>query len=251
MAEELQDQAGTSAETANSSANRIADALRAALDKALSVQRPAVTAHVARIRRRRPDATPQEVISELEKHYLAALTTMGAAAGGAAAVPAVGTATSVALGIAEVGTFLEATALFTLAVAEVHGIDVDDLDRRRTLILAVLLGNSGSAVVEKAAGRTGGHWGKLLVKGMPTEKIRAVNKVLGRNFITKYGSKQGILVLGRAMPFGIGAAIGATGNYGLGYASVRAARRAFGPAPEIAPDIPPDAIQATASREDG
>lgn len=186
-----------------------------------------------RIRRRLPEASAEELVSELEKHYLAAVGTLGAAAGGIAAAPLVGTSASLALSVAEVGTFLEATALFTLAVAEVHGIAIEDLDRRRALILAVLLGNSGSSIVEKSAGRTGAHWGRLLVQGMPMEKINAVNRKLGRHFVTKYGTKQGILVLGRAVPFGLGAAIGAGGNTALGYASVKAARRAFGPPPPV------------------
>jgi hypothetical protein len=62
-----------------------------------------------------------------------------------------------------------------------------------------------------------------------------MNKTLGYRFVTKYGTKQGILVLGREVPFGIGAAIGGGGNYLIGQGSVRAARKAFGPPP---PDWP-------------
>lgn len=58
-----------------------------------------------------------------------------------------------------------------------------------------------------------------------------MNKVLGKNFVTKYGTKQGILVLGKSIPFGIGAAIGAGGNLVLGNMTVRAARHAFGEPP--------------------
>lgn len=209
-------------------ANPVATKLRDILDGALTIQRPAVEAHVERLKRRLPDAPPERLVAELEKQYLAAVGTLGAAAGGAAAVPGIGSTTALAFSVAEIGSFVDATVLFTLAVAEVHGVEVRDLARRRALVLAVLLGNSGSAIVEKAAGRTGAHWGKLLVQGMPMDKIVMVNRLLGRNFITKYSSKQGVLVLGRVLPMGIGAAIGASGNAALGYASVRAARRAFG-----------------------
>lgn len=124
-----------------------------------------------------------------------------------------------------------------LAVAEVHGVRVDDLERRRTLVTAVLLGNSGATFVQKAAGRTAPHWGKAIVKGIPMSAIHSANKVLGPRFITKYGTKQGLLVLGRQVPFGIGAVIGAGGNAALGRATVLAARNAFGPAP-VAPAQP-------------
>jgi hypothetical protein len=62
----------------------------------------------------------------------------------------------------------------------------------------------------------------------PAEVVRT----LGRNFITKYGTKQGIIVLGRIAPFGIGAVIGGGANATVAALAVRAARRAFGPAPQ-------------------
>jgi hypothetical protein len=55
------------------------------------------------------------------------------------------------------------------------------------LLLAVLVGDSGAALIEKAAGQTGKHWGSLLTTGIPMSRINAVNKVLGRWFVTKYG----------------------------------------------------------------
>ena len=51
------------------------------VDALLSVQRPLVLANVRNIRRRHPAATPAEVIAILERHYLAAVTSGGAAVG--------------------------------------------------------------------------------------------------------------------------------------------------------------------------
>ena len=59
-------------------------------------------------------------------------------------------------------------------------------------------------------------------------RIHAVNKVLGRNFVTKYGTKQGILVLGRVIPFGIGAVIGGTANAIFSQGIITASDGAFG-----------------------
>ena len=202
------------------------------LDRALSVQQPVVARHIERLRERRPDASPADVINTLEKQYLTAVTGMGAAVGGAAAAPGVGTGLSFALSAGEMVSFLETSALFCLAVAEVHGIEIDDVERRRTLLLAVVLGNSGANFVEKVAGSTGKYWGRLLTDKIPMAKVKAVNKVLGRWFVTKYGTKQGIVVIGRLAPFGIGAGIGAAGNAAFGRAVVVGTRRAFGPAPE-------------------
>ena len=67
--------------------------------------------------------------------------------------------------LGEVPLFLDATVLFTLALAEVHGLDVDDIERRRTLVLSVVLGSAGVGLITKTAGRTGpyaGHVPRLL-----------------------------------------------------------------------------------------
>ena len=206
--------------------------VRSDLDRAVGVQAGVVRAHVARMRRSRPDATPAEIVTILEKQFVAAVATLGGAAGASAAVPGVGTGVAVAVNIAEVGSYLEAATLFTLAVADVHGVRVDEIERRRTLLMAVLLGSNGAATVERIAGRTGKYWAKQLVKSVPMTAVDAVNKVLGPRFVTKFGTQQGILVLGREVPFGIGAAIGAGGNAALAVVANKGARRVFGPAPE-------------------
>ncbi|MGH3658495.1 MAG: hypothetical protein ACRDUA_17710, partial [Micromonosporaceae bacterium] len=136
--------------------------MQSGVEKAIGIQHSAVAGYVQRLRRARPDATPADVIATLEKQYLAAVTGAGAVVGGAAAVPGAGTGIAVALSAGETAVFLETTALFTLALAEVHAVRADDVERRRTLVLTVVLGDGGTMLVEKATGRTGEHWGKLL-----------------------------------------------------------------------------------------
>lgn len=211
--------------------SRVGVALSSALDKALAMQRESIAKHVERVRRARPGDPPSEIIRRFERQYLAAVTASGAGVGGAAAAPGVGTGVALALSIGEVGAFLEASTLLTLAIAEVHGLRIDDLERRRTLVLAIVLGDSGSKAAEKVAKRTGQHWARKVVEAVPIEAIRAVNKVLGRNFLTKFGTKEGIVVLGRLVPFGIGAAIGGAANAAFGQTVIRATRRAFGDPP--------------------
>jgi len=218
-----------------SAGDHVRHALGAAVEKGLQVQRPAVETFLNRARQRRPDATPTEAVASLEKQYLASVVTLGGSAGATAAVPGVGTGVAILVNVAEVGFFIEASALFCLAVAEVHGVAVEDLERRRTLLLAVLMGEGGSKVVQKMAGRTAPYWAKTITTNVPMSTINAINKVLGPHFVTKYGAKQGVLVLGRDLPFGIGAAIGAGGNALLGRTTIAGARRAFGPAPDTWP----------------
>lgn len=206
------------------------------LDRAIDIQQPVVSGHIQRLRERHPDKSARDLCKLLERQYLAAVTGSGAAVGAAAAAPGVGTATSLALSAGETVTSLEAAALFALSVAEVHEVHIADVERRRTLLLSILLGDGGSTFVGKAAGRAGKHWGRLLVDAIPMAKINQVNRVLGARFVTKYGTKQGVLVLGRAAPFGLGAGIGAAGNAFVGWTVVKGVRLAFGDTPDPTPE---------------
>ena len=147
---------------------------------------------------------------------------------GSGSGPGFGTAAALTLSAGESGVFLEAAALYTLALADVHGVHISDLERRRSLFLAIMLGESGNQAISSVAERTGKHWARQLVQRIPTSQIKAINKVLGHNFVTKYGTKQGLVVLGRIVPFGIGAVIGGSANAAMAQAVIRSARRAFG-----------------------
>ncbi|MEO7262659.1 MAG: hypothetical protein ABI047_15595 [Jatrophihabitantaceae bacterium] len=76
---------------------------------------------------------------------------------------------------------------------------------------------------------------KQLVSGISPVALRRINKVLGQAFVTKYSAKQGILVLGREIPLGIGAVLGAAGNHALARGTIKSARSAFGPLPKAWP----------------
>ena len=204
----------------------------AGINRAITVQEPAVH-RLARIAGyEAPDVTPAEAVASLERYYRNSVVGLGAAAGATAAVPGVGTAAGVVANVGEVGAYLEATMLYCLALAHIHGVEIKDLDRRRLLLYAVLLGDGGAQTVTKAADRLGKHWGKKLAGSISAESIRALNKVLGHNFITKWGTNQGILVLGREIPFGIGAGVGAGGNWIVARSTIKAARAAFGAPPK-------------------
>jgi hypothetical protein len=205
------------------------------LDKAIDLQTPLMRKNISRAQRN-PEATPVEVVRALERMYVSALAGTGAAVGGAAAAPAVGTGFALALSAGEVFSSFELSTLFALSVAEVHGVRLEEIERRRALVMGVLLGRSGSTTIGKVAERTGQHWGRQLVNRAPTATLRQINSVLGKNFITKCGTKQGIIALGRVAPFGIGAVIGGGANATVAALAVRAARRAFGPAPQSWPE---------------
>ncbi|MDT0167234.1 hypothetical protein Q9R32_16900 [Actinotalea sp. AC32] len=212
-------------------------ALDALLDKAVSIPSAAVHAHVDRLRARNPEATPAQVLALLEKQYLLAVSASGGAVGAAAAAPAIGTGVGIALTSAEVATFFSASAAFALAVADVHGIGVEEAARRRTLLMATVLGDQGSKAVSTEVGLSSSGWARTVLVNMPTATIKRVNGTLTRRFLRKQATKQGALFFGRLAPFGIGAVIGATGGRALGRTVVTSARQAFGPPPDRFPRV--------------
>ncbi|HEY1531342.1 MAG TPA: hypothetical protein VGF80_11035 [Galbitalea sp.] len=217
-------------------------AIGRSLDRLLSVQRPVVLAHIRSIRRARPDASPAQIITTLERRYLAAVTSGGALVGATAAIPAVGTVASLALSTAETAGFLEASALFAQSVTEVHGIAVTDPERARTLVMTMILGSAGSDLVEQLAGEVVGtgparsaFWGELVTKNLPKSALGSVTRRLRSFFLKKFAANEGAGIIGRAIPFGIGAVIGGVGNHFLGRRVVTSARTAFGPPPAVFP----------------
>jgi hypothetical protein len=212
----------------------------AALDRAVTIPSASVHAHVDKIRRRHPDATPQEVVELLEREYLLVVQGTGGAVGAAAATPAIGTGVAMALTVGDVATFFGASAVFALAVASVHGIEVDDAERRRALLLTTILGEAGAKTITEAGtltGFRGVNLARQLLTRMPTGTIRRVNARLTRQLFRKQLARQGGLALGRLAPFGVGALVGVTGARALGRTVIKGAREAFGPAPVVFGDV--------------
>jgi hypothetical protein len=213
-------------------------ALGRTLDRVLAVQRPVVLAHIRSIRRAKPQASPAELIKTLERRYLAAVTTGGALVGASAAIPAVGTVASIALSTAETAGFLEASALFAQSVTEVHGIAVEDPERARTLVMTMILGSAGSDLVEQLASEVVGvgpartaFWGELVTKNLPKSAVGTVARRMRGFFLKKFAANEGAGIIGRAIPFGIGAVIGGVGNHVLGRRVIASSRTAFGAPP--------------------
>lgn len=212
------------------------------LDRVLSIQRPLVLAHIRSIRLRHPQATPAEIIRILEKRYLSAVTTGGAAVGATAVIPGIGTGVTLALSGVETVGFVESTALFAQSVAEVHGIAISNPDRARALVMTLMLGKEGVALVGQLAGQATGrggsrsaYWGELVTKSLPRAAVGPMVDRLKSMFLKQFAAKGGASFLGKAMPFGVGAVIGGTGNHILGRRVLTTSHHAFGAPPLMLP----------------
>ncbi|MCU1477221.1 MAG: hypothetical protein JWQ64_1914 [Subtercola sp.] len=217
------------------------------IDRVLSIHRPVVLAHIRGLRARHPGSSPEQLIRILERHYLTAVTTGGAAVGATSVIPAVGTATSLALTGVETLGFLEASALFAQSITEVHGIAVENPDRARALVMTLMMGSGGVDLVQQLAKQAGGQtgartefWGTLVARSLPAAAVGPVADQVKKTFMKHFLAWTGSTAVGRLMPFGIGAVIGGAGNNLLGRRVVRSARTAFGAPPrEFPPGLEP------------
>ena len=215
-------------------------ALTKTLDTVLRVQRPLALSMVKSLRSAHPDETPEKILRRLERNYLRDVTAIGGVTGASAFVPGIGTVTSMSLSALAVGGYLERTALFAQAVAELHGVHVENPEVARSIVMAIMLGEEGSQLMNTVLLQTGkasgvsNRWGMLL-GGKSAGKTFSVERTIRNMFIKRFLTRQSGALLGRALPFGVGAVVGGGANLALGRDVVKSARNAFGDAPAFFP----------------
>lgn len=224
------------------------------LYEAIRVQRPAVIAHIQSVRRAHPNATPAEAAKVLESRYLAAVTTASAGVGGAAAVPGIGTTVALSLSGADLLLFFELSALYSLSIAELHGLNVTDPERAKLLVLGMTLGeNSQGRVATLVAGAAAGKqsnpaalvhdvamagaaardgaWGDLVATTVPEGQLNPLMKQMLTAGAVKLGAKVGSGTFAKILPFGIGMVVGGAASFAFGKSVVTASRTAFSAPP--------------------
>ncbi|MCY7412246.1 MAG: hypothetical protein LH471_04310 [Salinibacterium sp.] len=233
------------------------DGFKAKIFEAISVQRPVVVEYLKSLRREKPNASAVEILKDLENRYVATVTITSTGVGASAAIPGVGIPLALGLGAADLLFFYETSALYVLAVTELHGIEVNDVERVRPLVFGMLLGqksqcqvtkivfqaagagsvNQARTVAASAAGKAlPSGWGEVLTQQLPDSALAPLGTVLAREAM-KASAKFGAGTLGKAIPFGLGAVVGGVGSFTFGRDVVKAARLAFPTAPTSFPEI--------------
>jgi hypothetical protein len=161
-----------------------------------------------------PGALRPERIDAVAASFKRELGLTGAAAGAAAAAPMVGTAATLASVMAELAWFTARAGDLILTIAAIHGRPDPTVEERRAWVLAVLLYGS-SARDEFARTLNEASVGVVPTVGrqIPVTTLQTANRVMSRVFVRRYGTKRGIIALGRLLPIGLGAAIGGSANY--------------------------------------
>ncbi|MCT1639072.1 hypothetical protein [Dietzia cinnamea] len=213
-----------------------AGVVTAALRRAIRGQAGAARAYVRQLRRAHPDESPARIRERLDSRFLTAVTASGAAVGAAAAVPGIGTVVAFGAVGAESLVFLEAAAFYTMAVAEVHGIDVREGEHEELLVMTVMLGASGTAILANAVGPSGGA-GSLASRSLHVPGLKEINRRMLSRFARKFAVKRAGLAVGKLAPAGLGAAVGGWGNRRLGRTVVETADATFGASPKEWPTV--------------
>ncbi|MCB1026523.1 MAG: hypothetical protein R2704_05365 [Microthrixaceae bacterium] len=169
-----------------------------------------------------------ELIKLIVKRYTRELAAVSALAGGAAAIPGAGTGTALMTSTADLAYSITKMGEMILAIGIAAGHDAQSLEQRRSWVVSVLtMANGASAGVEGLAGRLGSAGGARVVGSLSDERLSSMNAKLSAQLLTKFGIEQGALRVGRLVPFGIGAGIGATGSALITRSTAKAARRFF------------------------
>lgn len=207
----------------------LAGGIKFALRRAVRTQSGAARAYVRKLRESHPEETPAQIHKRLDSRFLTLVTGSGVAVGASAAVPGVGTVVALGAVGAESIVFLEASAFYTLAVAEVHGLDVRQGEHEELLVMTIMLGAADTAVLSHVVGSGGTA---AAAKAMRLPGFKEVNRRVTTRFLRRFAVKRATLTLGKLAPAGIGAAVGAWGNRKLGRTVIETAHAAFGSSPE-------------------
>jgi hypothetical protein len=207
-------------------------------------------------------------VRSISKGFRRELSMMGAATGAVAAAPGLGTGAAASALIADLGWFAMRSTDLVMAIGAANGYTDSTPDERRAWVLSVLAfgeeaadrflsllddfdnGSGPGAVV--SADRVSGRLAGLAGGDVATlDALRRVNTSLATTVITKFGSRRSLLAVGKLLPFGVGAVVGGSANYGLTrvvgshasrfFASYRSLRPVVTgvPLPPSFPDQPP------------
>lgn len=133
----------------------------------------------------------------------------GAASGGTAAVPGVGLFTTTAAFAAELGWSTVRLTDLIMTIAVIHGHDRANFEERRMWVLSILAYRDGAAgVLAKLMAEFAESPGRSSVRRLSERSVQKINASIAQVVVRRYGTRAGVAAVGRAVPFGVGAALG-------------------------------------------
>lgn len=111
------------------------------------------------------------------------------------------------------------------AVADLRGWSLNE-DSAQTAILLLAAGGSLNEALTTAGVKVGSKVTMNLIKAIPIETIRAINRKAGFMLVAKYGTKRGVLTLAKAVPV-VGGTVSGGVDVGFTRVIAKAAKQAF------------------------
>jgi hypothetical protein len=192
-----------------------------------------------------PGGIRPEKVKALTDSFAREVSAAGAAAGAVAAAPTVGTGATLLTATAELAWFTARAGDLILTIAALHGHPAPTVDERRAWVLAVLI-YGGSARDEFSRALHEASTGIATAATdlrLPTATLQMANRAMSKVLFRHYGARRGLAAVGRMLPLGIGAAIGASANYAAIRSLARHADEFFARLPYSAIDA--DSIDVT------
>ena len=123
-------------------------------------------------------------------------------------------------------------------MAALHGRPDPTVDERRAWVLAVLIyGSSARDEFARTLNEASVGIAPAVGRQIPVTTLQVANRFMSRALVRRYGTKRGLIAVGRALPVGIGAAIGGSANYVTIRSLARNADRFFARLPYSAIDV--------------
>lgn len=201
---------GLTARLGSIDAEALAKMLMAGVETATSARWDAAVARAASL----PGDVRPEKIRALSASFARELGAVGAAAGMAAATPAVGTAATLMTAMVELSWFTARAGDLILTIAALHGRPTPTVDERRAWVLALLIfGRTARQGMTGVANEMGAGLSDLTPTRLSIATLRATNGAMSRLLVRGYGARRGAIALGTALPLGVGAVVGGSANF--------------------------------------
>ena len=188
----------------------IARSLLAGVETATSARWDAAVLRAASL----PGDVRPAKIRALTRAFSHELAAVGAAAGVAAAAPAVGTAATLMAATAELSWFTARSGDLILTIAALHGRPTPTVEERQAWVLALLIfGSTARQGLTGIANQMGAGINEVSPSRLSLATLRAMNGTMSRLIVRRYGTRRGAIALGTALPLGVGAVVGGGANY--------------------------------------
>ena len=200
------------------------------VDRLVESRYDAAAALVARLRAEHPDVTDDQLVERIVRRFSRELGVVAAMSGGAAAVPGAGTPAAVVTAGADGAYSGSRLGEMVLAIGIAYGHDAASFEERKAWVLAVLSMSRGAvAGLDGLAAKIGAEGGAAALASLTGAQLESINSKLAAKVVAKLSTDAAVSRLGRVLPFGIGAGVGAAGSIAIARSVARQARRFFRP----------------------